>query len=113
MRLQKYHSELFVAWAPRPCIRRLSGKRTGEAPVPRSINSHALRMTICAIACLILGCQQTEKSLSHMREGTQQIFDYLSGNTAIVYFKKMEDRASADERRIGINWLVSRKFGQK
>src|SRR5439155_25837756 len=39
--------------------------------------------------------------------------DYLSGNTAIVYFKKMEDRASADERRIGINWLVSRKFGQK
>ena len=70
-------------------------------------------MTCCVVVVLACGCQQTEKAFARMGEGTQQLMDYLSGNTAIVAARKMEDRTSADDRRIGINQLVARKFAQK
>src|SRR5438105_2335942 len=79
----------------------------------RSFGS-TLRMTVLVAGLsLTSGCQQTEKAFARMGEGTQQLMDYLSGNTAIVAARKMEDRTSADDRRIGINELVARKFAQK
>src|SRR2546426_1546874 len=84
--------------------------RTFEA---RSFGS-TLRMTTLLTGLLLLsGCQQTEKTFARMGEGTQQLIDYLSGNTPAVAARKMEDRTSADERRIGINELAARKFAQK
>src|SRR5437868_2403397 len=67
----------------------------------------------CTVLLFACGCQETEKAFGRMNEGTRQIFDYLSGNTPAVAARKMEDQTSADNRRVGINELVSRRFAQK
>src|SRR5437879_4362718 len=77
-----------------------------------------LRRFICAplLMPLILcafGCQQTGSGFGKMRDSTQQFIDYFTGHTPLVAAKKMMNQQSADERRIGINDLVARKFAQK
>src|SRR5436190_20142087 len=42
----------------------------------------------------------------------KNIYDQFSGNTPLKYAKMMEDTASADNRRNGINWLSSHSFGR-
>src|SRR5438876_11333335 len=94
------------------CHSERTREESGATFKARSFGS-TFRMTCCVVVVLACGCQQTEKAFARMGEGTQQLMDYLSGNTAIVAARKMEDRTSADDRRIGINELVARKFAQK
>jgi hypothetical protein len=62
---------------------------------------------------LACGCQQTNQTMGKLGEGTQQFWDYLTGNTPAKAAKEMEDAASADERRKGINQLVTWTFARK
>src|SRR5215471_21688361 len=59
------------------------------------------------------GCQQNNQSSWKFGDGAQQFWNYITGNTPKKAVKEMEDAASPDARREGINQLVSWKFARK
>jgi hypothetical protein len=79
--------------------------------------SRTLKIAIPLLILLCTGCQST---MDGMRQGahnlgafSQRLGDYLTGNTPRRAVIQMEDQYFPDERREGINELVSRDFGKR
>jgi hypothetical protein len=78
-----------------------------------------------ALAVCITGCKSQQSSPNSttqpkptsawgkLGDSTQQFWDYITGNTPIKAVREMENARVPDQRRIGINYLASRSFGQK
>jgi HEAT repeat protein len=78
--------------------------------LPRS--AHVIAQLLMAAAVLLTGGCSDGGAFAKFSDSTKGVFDYLSGRTPIVAAKKMLNEHSADDRRVGINELVDRQFGQ-
>ena len=77
-----------------------------------------IRFTTIAALLLMLniGCHAQDDSSSRfgkVGEFTQRVMDNLSGDTAVKSAQRMESQYYPDERRDGINQLVSRPYGKR
>lgn len=65
--------------------------------------------SVLVLVCCCCGCQQVQK----VGGFGKNLIDYFSGNTPFNAARRMEDRYFPDERRIGLNRLVSYDFGRR
>jgi len=69
--------------------------------------STGFQLAACALVCLC-GCTQIESAGS----ATKNLFEIFSGDTALKAAQAMENERLPDQRRKGINKLVSRGYGR-
>lgn len=79
-----------------------------------------MRLSLFSIAAVMLmaaciGCasHDDESRFGKVGDFTQRIMDTVSGDTALKAAKRMESQYYPDERREGINRLVSRPYGRR